>query len=45
MYVTFEAYFYSVTFVTSRMCQVYFTKEKIKLIYFPSFEYTMIFML
>jgi len=45
MYVTFEAYFYSVTFVTSRMYQVYFTREKIKLIYFPSFEYTMIFML
>jgi hypothetical protein len=27
------------------MCQVYSTKEKVKFIFFPSFEYTMIFML
>jgi hypothetical protein len=25
------------------MCQVYSTKEKVKFIYFPSFEYTMIY--
>jgi hypothetical protein len=36
--------FYNVTFVSS-MCQVYSTKEKVKFIFFPSFEYTMIFML
>jgi hypothetical protein len=30
--------FYGVTFV-SRLFQVYFTKEKVKFIYFPSFEY------
>jgi hypothetical protein len=36
--------FYNVTFVSS-MCQTYSTKKKVKFIYFPSFQYTIIFML
>jgi hypothetical protein len=44
MQVAFRFIFYNVTFDSS-MCQVYFTKEKIDLIFGEAFEYTIIFML